>query len=114
MTEDRIVRLAPERDAPAALEACLMHAGALLGRPITLAALQVPQAGMGAGLGVREALDIARRAGLRTGFGRMALDELDAAVLPAILLMSGNRAVVAEARTPAGTSWSTTRCWARG
>lgn len=53
MTEDRIVRLAPERDAPAALEACLMHAGALLGRPITLAALQVPQAGMGAGLGVR-------------------------------------------------------------
>lgn len=102
MTEDRIVRLAPERDAPAALEACLMHAGALLGRPITLAALQVPQAGMGAGLGVREALDISRRAGLRTGFGRMALEELDAAVLPAILLMSGNRAVVAEARTPAG------------
>jgi ATP-binding cassette subfamily C protein LapB len=107
MSDDRVVRLAQERaDAVgriSPLEACLMHASALLGRPVTLAALQATQAGVGAVFTVRDALGAAERAGLQAGFGRMALEKLDAALRPAILILSGDRAVVLEGRRPDGS-----------
>ncbi len=102
MSDDRVVRLTQERsdgtDRISPLESCLMHASALLGRPITLAALQATQAGIGAVFSVRDALGAAERAGLQAGFGRTPLDSIDAALMPAILILSGDRAVVLEAR----------------
>jgi ATP-binding cassette subfamily C protein LapB len=102
MSDDRVVRLTQERsegtDRISPLEACLMHVAGLLGRPITLAALQATQTGIGAVFTVRDALAAAERAGLQAGFGRRPLDRIDAALLPAILILSGDRAVVLEAR----------------
>ena len=104
MTDDRVIRLergeTGERTTP--LEACLMHAANALGRPLTLAALQATQVGIGAGFTVREALAAAQRGGLQAAFGKLALDRLDPALMPAILMLSGDRAVVVEGRTSGG------------
>ena len=104
MTDDRVVRLdrGENADRSTPLESCLMHAAGLLGRPITLAALEATQTGIGARFTMREALAAAQRAGLQAGFGRVALDKIDTALMPAILVLSGDRAVVLEARTPKG------------
>jgi len=104
MTEDRVVKLerAEGGDRTTALEACLVHAAALVGRPLTLAALEAAQRGGAAGFTVREALAAAQRAGMQAGFGRTALADIDAALMPAILLLAGDRAVVLEGRTRDG------------
>lgn len=108
MTDERIVKLAQDRPAdhsgagPSPLEACLMHASALLGRPITLAEIHDGQAGAAGAFGLREALAVASRVGLQAGFGKRALADLDATLLPAIVLLEGERAVVLEARAPSG------------
>jgi ATP-binding cassette subfamily C protein LapB len=106
MTEDRVVPLMPERRSDAGglfpLEACVLHAAALLDRPTTLAELQTGKVGNENSFDVRDAIAAAHRAGLQTGFGTCKLSELDEAVLPAILLLEQDKAVVVEARTETG------------
>lgn len=95
----RVLSLPPDRQGPGAavsdLEACLAHAARLLGRSL-------PEAGPrdvatdDDRMGLREALALAERAGLIAGFGRLALSDLDALLCPAILILSGDRAVVVE------------------
>jgi ATP-binding cassette subfamily C protein LapB len=84
--------------APTALEACLIHAAALVGRPVMLVDVQAAQAGTDAALSVRAALEAAERAGLLASFGRLKLSDLDGALFPVILILSRDRAVVAEGR----------------
>jgi ATP-binding cassette, subfamily C, bacterial LapB len=78
------------------LEQCLLHVAELLGRPIGLAELHATAVGGAGEFGVREALDAAGANGLQAGFGQLELAELDSASLPAILLLSHGRAIVAE------------------
>lgn len=73
-----------------------MHAARLIGRPVALADVQAAQTGTGTGFTVREALAAADRAGLLASFGRMPLGDLKGPLFPAILMLAGNRAVVAE------------------
>lgn len=105
MSDDRIVQLAEKSGGagtPTALEACLLHVSALLGRPLTLAAVQAGQTGNQLGLSVRDAIAVAERGGMQVGFGPMRLDALDNTLVPAILLLNGDRAVVCEGRAPGG------------
>ena len=99
MSVARILSLPPDRQGPGAavsdLEACLAHAARLLGRSL-------PEAGPRDAvadddrMGLREALALAERAGLIASFGRLDLRDLDALLCPAILILSGDRAVVVE------------------
>lgn len=89
-------------DPPRDLEACLIHLGARLDRPVTPAAIEAARVGLSGAFGAREALDVAERAGLQAGFGPRAISDLDATLLPAILLLEGGRAIVLEGRDPQG------------
>lgn len=80
------------------MELCLHHVADLLGRPIGVAELRATEVGRAGEFGVREALDAAEASGLQAGFGEMVLSELEATSLPAILLLSEGRAIVAERR----------------
>jgi len=95
----QVVPLPPERgngaSQPTALEACLIHAASLIGRPMTLADVQT---GAGGAVSVRAALAAAERAGLLASFGRLRLADLDDTLFPAILILAGERAVVVEGR----------------
>ncbi|MCC6006438.1 MAG: type I secretion system permease/ATPase [Rhodobacteraceae bacterium] len=107
MSDERVVRLpqggeGEREDRTTPLEACMLHASAALGRPLTLAALHAAQTGPQGSFGVREAVAAAERGGIQAGFGRLRLDALDAALMPAILMLKGDRAVVVEGRNPAG------------
>lgn len=86
----------PERMS--GLEACLMHAGEALDRPMTLAALHAAQSDPDGGLSVRDAIAAAERAGLQAGFGRRRLDGFDDTLTPAILLLEEGRCVVLHGR----------------
>jgi len=79
------------------LEQCLVYAGELLGRPVTLSTLQSVYMDVDGGFGVKELIDAARRAGILAAFGKLALDKLDPQILPVILLQDDGRAVVVEA-----------------
>ena len=82
-------------DETTALEACLLHAAATLERPTTLAALHAVQSSGPEGvLGVREAITAAERAGMQAAFGARRLRDFDATLVPAILLLEDDRAVV--------------------
>ena len=85
-----------------ALEACLIHVGQVLGRPLTLAAVQAGQSGVRGAFGVRDAIAVAERGGMQAAFGPLPLADLDAALAPAILIMAQDRALVVEGRTPDG------------
>ena len=84
------------------LAACLIYVGRILDRPITAAAIDAQRSGLDAGFGPREALDLAARCGVRAAFGARDLAALDASLLPAVLLLSDDRAVVLERRDDAG------------
>ena len=98
----QVVSLPPDRRsagvAPMALEACLIHASRLIGRPVTLTEVQAAHTGIQADFSVREALATAERAGLLASFGRLKLDDLHGPLFPAILMLAGDRAVVVEGR----------------
>lgn len=82
-------------DAMTSLEACMLHAAAHLDRPITLAALHAAQSTDGSDrLGVRDAMTAAQRAGIQAAFGARKLRGFDAMLVPAILLLRDDRAVV--------------------
>ncbi len=90
---DREARSRPDETSP--LEACLLHAAASLDRPMTLAALHAVQSSDATGsLGVREAITAAERAGMQAAFGARKLRDFDSSLIPAILLLEGERAVV--------------------
>jgi ATP-binding cassette subfamily C protein LapB len=97
----------PEQaDGLSALEACLMHVGRALDRPVTPAALNAAQSDPDGALSVRDAVAVAERAGLQAGFGRRRLDRFDDTLTPAILLLEGGRCVVLHGRAgPALRIW---------
>ncbi len=84
------------------LEACMLNVAATLERPLTLAALNASQSGGEGELTVRDAMHAAQRAGLQVGFGARKLSAFDAALVPAILLLEGDRAVVYHGRAQNG------------
>ena len=77
-----------------ALEACLLHVAAHLDRPMTRADLDAARTGAG-GLTVPDAIAAATRAGMQAGFGRRALADLDALILPAILMLDSEGDITA-------------------
>ncbi|MEM7176202.1 MAG: type I secretion system permease/ATPase [Pseudomonadota bacterium] len=89
-------------DAITALEQCLQNVGETLDRPLTLAALQAAQSSLSGDLTIRDAITAAQRAGLQAGFGARKLKAFDATLIPAILLLDGQRAVVCHGRTRTG------------
>lgn len=88
----------PEDDedtrALTSLEACLVSLTTELDRPITHAALFAAMSNPAGTLTVKDALQAAEQAGLVAAFGRRALSRFDETLLPAILLLEGERAVV--------------------
>lgn len=77
-----------------ALEACLMHLAASQDRPLTRAAVFAEISDPAGYLGVQDALQVAERAGFQAAFGARSLKRLDESLLPAILLLEDDRAVV--------------------
>ena len=84
------------------LEACLIHVAAHLDRPITMAALHAAQSDASGQFGVRDTIEVAHRAGLQAGFGAQKLANLDDSVVPAILFLENDEAVVLHGRTKDG------------
>lgn len=80
-----------------ALDACMLHLSAHLGRPLSLSALQdALPVGQGDGLSadLRRVITAADRAAFGTFFGKRALDRIEADLLPVILPMGDAGAVV--------------------
>ena len=107
MNDDRIIKFAKDRadqpDRTTSLEECLMHVGRLLRRPMTLAQVQSIHAGSGTNFNVEDLLGAAERAGIQAALGRISLDRIDSAMLPAILLLNHERSVVFEGRGADGS-----------
>lgn len=107
MNDDRIIKFAKDRadqsDRATSLEECFMHAGQLLRRPMTLAQVQAIHAGSGTNFNVEDLLGAAERAGIQAALGRITLDRIDSAMLPAILLLNQERSVVFEGRGADGS-----------
>ncbi len=83
-------------------ESCMMHVAAAFDRPLTLAALQSAQSGVSGELTVSDATSLAGQIGLQAGFGAQKLSKLDDILCPALLLLSGERAVVVHGRDKKG------------
>ncbi|CAD0186889.1 RTX-I toxin determinant B [Ruegeria sp. THAF57] len=83
-------------------ETCLMHISAQLERPITAAALFSAHSDPAGELTVRDAIEAADKAGLQAGYGEWKLPNFDESLVPALLLMTGNRTVVFHGRTKTG------------
>jgi ATP-binding cassette subfamily C protein LapB len=91
-----------DRDLPA-LGACLIHASDGLGCPVSRADVEAACVGDNRELGIRAAIELGERRGLRIGFGKLALAEIDQSIAPAILILSHDRAVVVEGCGDRGT-----------
>lgn len=77
-----------------ALELCLLNVAETLERPITTAAIFAAQSGAKGGLTVPDTIAAARASGLQAAFGKLRLNQIDAAITPAILLLHNGEAVV--------------------
>ena len=80
-----------------ALERCVVHVAAHHGRPITLGALQnmlVSRDQTGIAAEVRGVIAAAEKGGLQVAFGQYPIRQIDAALMPAILLTTSGGAVV--------------------
>ena len=93
----------PEISCLTAFESCLLNVAATLEQPLTLASLHATQSGPNDDLTIRDIIDVAHRTGLQAGYGKRHLAAFDDSLVPAILLLGGNRAVVYHGRTPNGT-----------
>jgi len=82
--------------------ACVVHASALIERPLSPAALDAARRDLGARLTIEAATEAAARAGIAAAHGDLPLARVDALHLPAIALLSGGRAVVLERLLPGG------------
>nr|WP_298849071.1 type I secretion system permease/ATPase [uncultured Ruegeria sp.] len=83
-------------------EACLMNIASTLERPLTLATIHAAQTGLDGDLTIRDVVAVAQNAGLQAGYGERRIGELDENLAPALLLMTGNRAVVYHGRARNG------------
>jgi len=92
----------PERSKLSALETCLLRVASSLQRPLTEGAIYAAASDRQTGLTIPDVLDVARRAGLQCGYGARALKGFDRTLVPAILLLRDNRAVVYHGRSSAG------------
>jgi ATP-binding cassette subfamily C protein LapB len=87
----------PAKPAGSALERCAVHVASHHGRSLTLGALQevLPaQDQPGAAGEVRRVIVAAEQAGLQAAFGRQPFEQLDATLLPSILLTKSGGALV--------------------
>ncbi|WP_170415383.1 type I secretion system permease/ATPase [Ruegeria atlantica] len=84
------------------LEKCLLHVAAHLDRSLTVAALHAAQSDAAGFLTARDAIEVAHSAGLQAGFGSRKLADFDETLVPAILLMEGDKAVVFHGRAKSG------------
>ncbi|WP_420583946.1 type I secretion system permease/ATPase [Ruegeria sp.] len=99
MTQLKMVSNTP---ALSPLESCLLHIAAQLDRPLTLAALHAAQSGTAGELTIRDAIGVARKAGLQAGYGKRKLSNFDAHLSPALLLLEEGKAVVYHGRSGDG------------
>ncbi len=81
-----------------AMEACVLNVAKTLERPMTLATLQAAQSAPDGDLTVRDVISVANRVGLQAGYGARRLSAFDNTLVPAILLLEDNRAVVYHGR----------------
>lgn len=104
MTAEGRAKPVAEMRVPASrdLEACLIHVGQRLERPVTAAAIDAQRSGIDGVFGPRDVLDLAARCGLQAAFGARSIRDLDASLLPAILLLEDDRSVVLEGRDGTG------------
>lgn len=96
MTDAEIAAL-PAKPMGSALERCAIHVSAHHGRSLTLGALQevlLAQEQTGSAGEVRRVISAAELAGLQAAFGQQPFEELDAKLLPAILLTKSGGALV--------------------
>ncbi|WP_282119466.1 type I secretion system permease/ATPase [Ruegeria atlantica] len=84
------------------LETCLLHVAAHLDRSLTVGALHAAQSGTTGHLTQREAIAVARHAGLQAGFGSRRVVDFDDSLVPAIFLLEDEKAVVFHGRTKSG------------
>lgn len=76
------------------LETCLLHVASHLDRSLTIAALHAGQSGAAGHLTERDVIEVAQNAGLQAGFGSRKLAHFDDTLVPAILLLENDKAVV--------------------
>jgi ATP-binding cassette subfamily C protein LapB len=84
------------------LEACLRHICSEHDRPLTQGDVESIASLDEDTLSIKGVLKIADRKGLQSAFGKRSLKSLDASLLPAILLLASDRAVVLHRRTADG------------
>jgi ATP-binding cassette, subfamily C, bacterial LapB len=92
---------APRQAEATALERCVLHVSEHHGRPVTLGALHDALAGHGrSGVTgqVRAAIAAGEQAGMQAAFGHYPLAQIDAGVMPAIVLTNSGGAVVLHRR----------------
>lgn len=96
-----IVSAPPPQAVSTALERCVLHVAAHHGRPLTVGALHDALASpeqQGITGVVRAAIAAAEQAGLQAAFGHYPLGQIDAGLMPAILLTKAGGAVVLHRR----------------
>ena len=84
-----------------AMEVCLLHVAAHLDRPLTLAAVQATQSGDGE-LTIRDVITALNRADMQAAYGKRKLAAFNNHLVPAILLLENERAVVLHGRASNG------------
>ncbi|RBW55346.1 type I secretion system permease/ATPase [Ruegeria sp. A3M17] len=84
------------------LETCLLHVAAHLDRSLTVGAFHAAQSGTTGHLTQRDAIEVARHAGLQAGFGSRKIADFDDTLVPAIFLLEDDKAVVFHGRTKSG------------
>ena len=83
-------------------EACLLNVASTLERPLTLASLHAAQTGTAGELTIRDVLSVAQQTNLQAGYGKRRLSEFDGKLVPAMLLLTGDQAVVFHGRSANG------------
>nr|WP_298937524.1 type I secretion system permease/ATPase [uncultured Ruegeria sp.] len=83
-------------------EACLLNVASTLDRPLSLAMLHAAETGLQEGLTIQDVISVAQRIGLQAGYGARRLNAFDDTLVPAILLLAENEAVVYHGRSPDG------------
>lgn len=101
MSALEVVSAPPSQVVATALERCVLHVAAHHGRSMTLGALHdvlVGQNPAGIAAEVRGVIAAAEQAGLQAAFGQYPISQIDAGLLPAILLTTTGGAVVLHRR----------------
>lgn len=101
MNAQRTVSTPLPQGVATTLERCVLHVAAHHGRSISLGALQdvlVSRDNTGVAAEVRGVISAAEQAGLQAAFGQYPIGQIDAGLLPAILLTTSGNAVVLHRR----------------